>query len=542
MDATEERTLLEQLLDKRKTLLDEIGTQIEGRETERTQMEQRAADKDESKRPTAEERTAFTEAEATFAADFAAREQEIKDLTRRIDQQELQELRRTEASRASRPSISVTREPMTYRSDNAEEFSYFKDLACSQLPNVAASMRSTGPDEARERLQRHGKEIDVEMPKRLEARERRARKQVDEAEKDFTGSFVDGPGRRGLAATPFERRVNPNRTQGQGGYFVPPLWLIDEFIPLLRAGRVAAGLARNLDLPPGTDSINIPKLASGTATAVQTADNAAVQSTDLTDTSVQANVKTVAGQQDVAIQLLDQSPGQIIDQVVMEDLMADYNRLVDRQVIWGNGTNTATLNGGQVLGLYPATNWAGTNIITYTATTPNPQHFVQVMGAMASQASYSRFDLNDFHFLLHPRRWFWYATGLDSTGRPLVESPRGMGLNMSSTEVAELPAQGYAGNVPFGPNVYIDGNVPLTDTTGGGTGQDVGIAAKWDDVWLFEGDMRTRVLEEVLSGTLEVRFQAYNYIAMLVRYGQSISLAEGSGFAAPVGAVAGLLY
>ena len=84
---------------------------------------------------------------------------------------------------------------------------------------------------------------------------------------------------------------------------MPPLWLITDYIPALRAGRVAADLCRQMDLPPGTDSINIPKIKVPTKVAPQTADAAAVASQDFTDTSVQANVKTLAGQEDVAIQL-----------------------------------------------------------------------------------------------------------------------------------------------------------------------------------------------------------------------------------------------
>lgn len=54
------------------------------------------------------------------------------------------------------------------------------------------------------------------------------------------------------------------------------------------------------DLPPRTDSINLPKVATGTATAIQTADADAVQSTDMTDTFISAPVCTIAGQQDTA--------------------------------------------------------------------------------------------------------------------------------------------------------------------------------------------------------------------------------------------------
>jgi hypothetical protein len=65
-------------------------------------------------------------------------------------------------------------------------------------------------------------------------------------------------------------------------------------------------------------------VSTGTATGVQTADAAGVQSTDLTDTFVNARCAPIAGQQDIAMQLLDQSPVSF-DEIVFADLIADYN-------------------------------------------------------------------------------------------------------------------------------------------------------------------------------------------------------------------------
>ena len=59
------------------------------------------------------------------------------------------------------------------------------------------------------------------------------------------------------------------------------------------------------------------------------------------------------------------------------------------------------------------------------------------------------------------------------------------------------------------------------------------MTAKFDDVWFFESDLRTRVLPEVSSGTLQIRYQVYAYVGSLVRYGQSLALAYGKPFEAP---------
>src|SRR5215213_2802156 len=129
-----------------------------------------------------------------------------------------------------------------------------------------------------------------------------------------------------------------NRADGTGGYAIPPAFLLDEFVGLPRAGRVTADLLTRRPLPPGTDSINIPKIATGTATAIQPQDNDPVQETDLTDSVLTAPVRTLAGQQDVAIQLLDQSP-MAFDELVARDLMSSYRQQLDNQVLSGAGTS-----------------------------------------------------------------------------------------------------------------------------------------------------------------------------------------------------------
>jgi HK97 family phage major capsid protein len=522
--ADDKKTLVEQLREKRVGRVEKWADFIEARETARREFEAR-------KDVTDEERTDFATAEDAFSAKSEKYEADILVLDERIRVQDSVSKRRAKAAKAvAGTDARVTHEPMTYREDNASEYSYFRDLAVVMIPDAAASVRTTSPKAASERLFRHAKEMDVEMPKRSEARARRAASEVEGAENEFRRSV--GHNRRAENFSPFEQRTNPNRTDGQGGYFVPPLWLVDQYIPGLRPGRVAAGLARNLALPAGTDSINIPKLATLTQVGIQGADNAPVVSQDYTDTAVTANIKTLAGQEDVAIQVIEQSPGQIVDRVIVEDLMADYDKQLDLQVVQGNGTNSSALNGGQVLGLYPAGNWNGTNSVSYTAGSPVQSDMFALFGAMQSNVARTRFYTGpSFAFLAHPRRAFWFASGVDTQGRPLVESRNFGPFNVDAVEVDSVPAEGLVAQLPWGPRLYHDANVP---TNVSGT-QDPVIGAVWDDCWLFEGEMRTRVLPEILSGTLQLRYQVYNYVAFLLRYGQSLVIATGAGLVSPTG-------
>jgi HK97 family phage major capsid protein len=531
-DTVEQLTLLDKLRRKRDDNLNALGALIDKRTEERSTFEQR---KDDDK-PTDEQRSTFAAAEEAFGEEFARQDAEIKTLDKRIAEQEILEQRRQTAARASGTSVGITSEPLTYRKDNSHQVSYFRDLATATVRGIEIA----DPAQADERLRRHASEMAVEMPKREATRERRATEAVDRAERDFTRTMPVET--RGLDSSVFERRVNPNTTDGQGGYSVPPLWVIDEYIMLQRAGRVASNLVRSMPLPEGTNQINIPKLNTGTAVGPQ-AENSAVLSQDLTDTSISCAVRTIAGQEDVSIQLLEQSPGGIMDRVIMEDLLADYNRLVDRDCVYGGGDAA-----NKIKGIWPAANWSGATITSATAGNTGPGFF-QTQGAMLSSIATNRFSTENVHFLMPPRRWFWWATQLDGTsgaiGKPLIGSA-GYGPFDAEAMHHGTPPEGMVGSSKMGPfNYYISANCPTTAAAASTTvtanvvdgAFDQILACKWDDIWLFEGALRTRVLPEVLSGTLQIRFQIYAYVSQIVRYGSSIVVAQGAGLPQPKGLI-----
>ena len=501
----------------------------------------------------------FKDDEAAFKAASDQRRAELVELDQDILDQESIQARRDEAARASSGvTLEVTSEPMLYRSDNARGdyrwdgasgsgLSYWRDLALVHGPGITLQTGGTR-DDAQKRLDEHAKQMRVEMPKRNKLIEARAQAQFVTAEQEFLRSFKNARTARliqetrdGISHSPFERRVEPNTADGYGGYFVPPLWLETEWIPGLRPHRIAAGLPRQLDMPAGTNSINIPKLSTLTIVGYQQMNNSGLPSQDFTDTFVNATVKTIGGYADVALQLLEQSPGAIVDEVVTTDLLAAYDKFEDAEIIAGDGLNAATLNGGHLTGIYPATNWPGTNAVTYTDASPSGQHLISVFGALASNIAKTRYDLNQIRFVCHGRRWFWFATSLDAYGRPLGETAAGGRQNIAAAIDGGAQAEGLVGTLPFlhDAPVYSDYNVPITD--GDGT-RDVIIAGLFDDAWLFRTPIRTDVFREVLSASLGVRFRLYNYATYLERYGQSFAIAQGSGLTTPVGAVSGLNF
>jgi HK97 family phage major capsid protein len=403
-----------------------------------------------------------------------------------------------------RGGATVRREARTYERH---------DLASSYLLDLARDQLNRGQDiaGARERLERHAAEVRVELPA-IEARQAALR-----------GGYaqeIRAAGERGPVEIDYERR-DLSRTDGAGGEFVPPLWMVEEFINLARASRVVADQCLNMPLPPGTDSINIPQVASGTSTAMQTADNAGVSETDATTDSVQANVKTAAGQQDLALQLLEQSPISF-DQVIFADLAEDHAVTVDTQVI--DGSNAS----GQVRGILQI---ASVDTTAYTDGSPTVPELYPTLADSANVVASTRFRPVT-HIFMHPRRWYWLLAAADTAGRPLV-TMQSQGPNnalFAANEGNPFAEGGPVGMTPFGP-IFIDPNIP-TDV-GAGT-EDVIILTRASELYLWESPVRTRVLTEVLSGNLAVRLQLYNYLAFMPdRRPESTSIVSGTGLIAP---------
>ena len=439
---------------------------------------------------------------------------------------------------------TVGNEPQVY--GRGAKQSYFRDLG------MVATKRGDYVA-AQERLNRHADELRVEMPKRAEKRASRARAAFENA---HVGKREERALQRMLDAgvTPFETRAM-NRVDGTGGYLIPPLWLVDEYIPYLRAGREFADLWRGMELPQGTDSINIPRITQGSATGPQAADGAPVNGRDMNDAFVQAKVQTISGQMDVAIQLLDQSPINF-DEIILQDLAADYNLQLSGQCYLGS--NTA----GQIAGVWPAGALANTNGI-YLPNTNNTaaQTWVNGGGAsfsvtnsvfqgtaqLASLISRTRLRPPTAH-VWHPWVWYNLLTQVDQQGRPLVVpgTPSNVGFNQVAVDTDGPAATGPVGHYQGLP-VIVDPNMPTTFGTapnpqistisngqfaavpGGGTYTPL-LLGYWDDMFLWEGEMRTRSLDQVLSGNLQVRFQLYNYVSSMPnRYQAYADVTTGSG-------------
>ncbi|MFI6270728.1 phage major capsid protein [Micromonospora zamorensis] len=304
-------------------------------------------------------------------------------------------------------------------------------------------------------------------------------------------------------------------TDGAGGDFVPPLWMVQDFINLARAGRVVADQVRHQALPAGTDTISLPRLATGTAVAEQSSQNSAVQNTDATTGSVSANVATIAGQQVISQQLLDQSPVNM-DDILLADLAADYAIKLDTFVISNNATNK--------VGLLSV---SGLNAVTYTDASPTVGELWAKIADAIQQIHTGRLMPPDKIFM-HPRRWAWFTAAMDSAGRPLI------GATNSQNAIGNSGAptsQGWVANIQ-GLDVFIDPNIPIN--LGAGTNEDRIIVLRSSDTILYEGTPRSETFRETKADQLSVLLRFYNYAALHAsRLPKSVSVIAGTGLATP---------
>lgn len=409
------------------------------------------------------------DATAEALATVEARHAEIETLDAQIIKIEATEARSAEIAEA-RAAVKVPafggaqvgKEPMTY-SERGER-SYVKDMINATLRNDQGAWSN---------LNRHMEEV------RVEAR---------------TTNGID-------------------RVDGTGGEFVPPLWLTDMYAKTLRPGRVTADLVQNMALPAGTDSINIPKITTGSLTGIQTADNAATTQQDIVTSSVAAPVRTISGYEGVSIQLVEQSPlAGGLDRMIFTDLMADYDYQLNAQILQGVGT------AGQIYGLI---NTVGIGTVTYTAGTPTAVGIGTAVAQAISTVAKSRYKGAEA-IVMHPSIWYSLVGASDTAGRPLVVPNQNGPWNAAGVNSAPGQAQGQVGSY-LGLPVYLDAGIATVSS------QLPIVVAAFSDTVLFESGVRTRVLPDVGSANLTVRFQVYGYAAMAARYPSGIAKVTGTG-------------
>ena len=367
-------------------------------------------------------------------------------------------------SRAAAGVVHVKDEPLTY--SETRSHSFFSDMYHSQV---------YGSPEASERLRRHRDEMAVEH-------------------RDGTTANYAG--------------------------LVVPQYLTQLAAELARAGRPFADQCTGLPLPADGLTVNISRVTTGSSAAVQAAENDAVSETDIDDTLLTVDVRTIAAGQQLSRQAIERGTG--IDALVAADMMGAMATTLDNQLINGSGSS------GQLLGL---TNVSGTNGVTYTDASPTAAELYSKIVDGIQQVNSNRYAGADL-IVMHPRRLAFMQAGVDSSNRPLVVPAQNVPQNAMG--VGPIAGYGNTGASIAGLPVVTDANV--VTNAGAGTNEDEIYIVRRADMLLFEdaGSPAMVRMDQTAGLNLTVTMVAYQYACFVAgRYPASISVISGTGLVAP---------
>jgi hypothetical protein len=271
-----------------------------------------------------------------------------------------------------------------------------------------------------------------------------------------------------------------------------------------QVGRLAAALEQQPLLPGMVDTSSslmqitgIPRLSGGAAVAIQSSQNAGIQETDPTSTSVGYPVGTIAGQVDMSRQLFELSrPG--MDAVISADLGRATGVVLDSQLVSGSGS------AGQLRGLASTS-----GIVTTTTTSTTAQGQISaIWGAfnvVAGSTGFGSPDPEDYLLVMHPRRYAFISSGSGGTG---------------AQTTPHLPGQ-----------LVLSGG--LRTNLGASTSEDEVYLVDKSQLLLVGGRTQFSVFEETGSGTSTVRICSHASAALIVKNPAASVRLSGSGLVTP---------
>lgn len=441
------------------------------------------------------------------------------------------------------------------------ELSTLKGTAAADIDSARAkveALKREQADDARLADSAAQRTLGAVLPTRgLEISNREERTYTAEASQRGTSFFVDSyraQFRSDFAARDrLERHAREVVVEGEsraigsgqiGGLLVPQ-YLVDLLVLPTRKGRVYANQVTNLGLPAEGMTLNIPRWASGATVTSQDGENTNVSNTDLVaDTDIIVPVRTIAGEQDVSRQTLERgTPG--VDALIYADLVEAYHAQIGFQTINGTGANNQHLGVRNTAGIPSST--------LFGAALSAALFYRKIAGAIASVASGERAaneaPLEANLIAMHPRRWGWLTSLVDSDGRPLVNTewngPKnviGMNLNPGKQSLGEGDGDRVVGQI-HGLPVVTDAQIP---TTVGTNSEDIVIVSDATKTILWEeGDGAPREIQydQAAASKLQVKLQVYGYSAFTAaRRTNATAIVGGKDTGAGFGLVAPALF
>ena len=298
------------------------------------------------------------------------------------------------------------------------------------------------------------------------------------------------------------------------GALVVPQYLTDLVAPLARAGRPTADICNIMPLPAEGMTVEIPRITTGTSAAVQEFQTSSVSETNIDETTLTVDVRTIAGQQTISVQALSRGRG--TEQVVIRDLVSAYNTTLDSQILNGSGSN------GQHRGIR---NVSGIESVTYTDSTPTAAELYPKLFDLIQKVQSGHFA-GISHFIMHPRRWAFLAASVGSNV-PFLQintNPQG-----AAGQAGAPSYGGIVGNVAGVP-VLLDANVPTNITSN----QDTILGVTASELHLWEDPGAPLFIRVDQASSLAVEIAVYGFTAFTAgRYPKAHGAITGTGLATP---------
>lgn len=300
------------------------------------------------------------------------------------------------------------------------------------------------------------------------------------------------------------------------GSLVVPQYLPELVALPIRNGRPFANLIPDADLPVQGMSITLPRVTTGLTVAAQATQNANVSNTDTAVTDLTVPIVTAAGQQDLSRQLIERGTG--VDEIIFRDLASAYAAEVDRQCIVGDQT------GGTARGVQ---NTSGIGAATAFGAAPTAALFYSKIAGLIAGIAGLGAGVAPQVIVMHPRRWGWLSSLVDSSGRPLI-TPLATGpYNATALNLAPGAYSGDGSNPGDvsrtvtvvgqiqGLPVVTDANIPTAVGAASG-GEDIAFVMDNTKHVLWEnagGAPEFLKFDQTLGNQLTVKLVAYGYFA-----------------------------
>lgn len=400
-----------------------------------------------------------------------------------------------------RSNISRIVEPRTYGTKAGESrHSYYHDLGIMALSEYGLDPRIVAA--STERLNRHAIEVDHEI--RKDSQEGRAAvAQFRESRRTSFESPAD-----------IERQVAELRsgaTSSTLAGFQAPVWLQSDFVLYYSNYRALASQCGTFTLPEHGVQLNVPSFTSAAAAGVQSlGEGGPVTASTPTGTALTVPIQAVSGIIFASLQLQERAgPDSTFDIFVSSLLKESYDAAVDglciSAVTGATGLNTISDAG-------PLTNtllWDDLSLAKQRSylgagVGMQPSHAFVPGGVLGfiDQAV----DTTNARPLWLPTFTQQPFAGLAAKGDPSVRSWTGHEIN--------------------GLAVFANSNLPAI-----GSNQQI-LVGRPDTVMLGEGSFNFQAMPEQQSAiNLQVMYQAYAYVAVVVRLGSGWSQISGNAYA-----------